>query len=137
VTAADYYAAVEDHLALARSLQHSSTPPTDPDADDAALSWPAAEPFPPTIAGQSVGPRGHAVFTAFANMAGARRSASRARRRKPDCRSVSSGRRAWATTTLILAAAAQYEALHADSRNAFPAALDCIGRHTDRAASKG
>jgi aspartyl-tRNA(Asn)/glutamyl-tRNA(Gln) amidotransferase subunit A len=36
----------------------------------AALSWPAAEPFPPLIDGQPVGPRGHAVFTAFANMAG-------------------------------------------------------------------
>ena len=36
----------------------------------AALSWPAAEPFPPVIAGEMVGPRGHAVFTAFANMAG-------------------------------------------------------------------
>jgi aspartyl-tRNA(Asn)/glutamyl-tRNA(Gln) amidotransferase subunit A len=36
----------------------------------AALSWPAAEPFPPVIDGEAVGPRGHAVFTAFANMAG-------------------------------------------------------------------
>jgi aspartyl-tRNA(Asn)/glutamyl-tRNA(Gln) amidotransferase subunit A len=36
----------------------------------AALSWPAAEPFPPVIDGKPVGPRGHAVFTAFANMAG-------------------------------------------------------------------
>jgi aspartyl-tRNA(Asn)/glutamyl-tRNA(Gln) amidotransferase subunit A len=36
----------------------------------AALSWPAAEPFPPAIDGQPAGPRGHAVFTAFVNMAG-------------------------------------------------------------------
>ena len=36
----------------------------------AALPWPAKEPFPITIAGEKVGPRGHAIFTAFANMGG-------------------------------------------------------------------
>src|ERR1700730_6569261 len=36
----------------------------------AALPWPATEPFPAMIAGEKVGPRGHAIFTAFANMAG-------------------------------------------------------------------
>lgn len=36
----------------------------------AALPWDLRSPFPSSIAGQPVGPRGHAVFTAFANAAG-------------------------------------------------------------------
>jgi aspartyl-tRNA(Asn)/glutamyl-tRNA(Gln) amidotransferase subunit A len=36
----------------------------------AAMPWPAADTHPPEIAGAPAGPRGHAVFTAFANAVG-------------------------------------------------------------------
>jgi aspartyl-tRNA(Asn)/glutamyl-tRNA(Gln) amidotransferase subunit A len=71
VTAADYYAALEVIKELRTELSLFfdrydliMTPSA------AALPWPAEEAYPPIIAGQEVGPRGHAVFTAFANMAG-------------------------------------------------------------------
>lgn len=37
----------------------------------AAVAWEADKPFPETIAGKPVGPRGHAVFSAWANLVGA------------------------------------------------------------------
>jgi aspartyl-tRNA(Asn)/glutamyl-tRNA(Gln) amidotransferase subunit A len=71
LSATDYYAALEIVMKVRQELglfftryDLILTPSI------AALSWPADQPFPPIIAGHAVGPRGHAVFTAFANMAG-------------------------------------------------------------------
>lgn len=71
VPATDYYSAI-DVITRLRQTLHAFFARFDLilTPSIAALSWPAAEPFPSVIAGIPVGPRGHAIFTAFANMAG-------------------------------------------------------------------
>jgi aspartyl-tRNA(Asn)/glutamyl-tRNA(Gln) amidotransferase subunit A len=71
LTATEYYAALEAIKALQANLSTFferydliMTPSA------AALPWPAENAFPQIIGGQAVGPRGHAIFTAFANMTG-------------------------------------------------------------------
>jgi aspartyl-tRNA(Asn)/glutamyl-tRNA(Gln) amidotransferase subunit A len=70
-SAADYLNALDtikhvdrDFDALFASFDLLLTPAT------AAMPWAATETHPTTIAGQPVGPRGHAVFTPFANALG-------------------------------------------------------------------
>jgi aspartyl-tRNA(Asn)/glutamyl-tRNA(Gln) amidotransferase subunit A len=121
LSATAYYAAV-DVITQLRQTLHAFFARIDliMTPSIAALSWPAAEPFPPTIAGQSVGPRGHAVFTAFANMAACPAISL-------PCGLSRSGLPigfqlvgAIGQDETILAAAAQYEARHAGSRVRFP-----------------
>lgn len=71
LAAAEYVAALADAADLKRQLGRLFedydtilTPAT------AALPWPATESHPREIAGVAVGPRGHAVFTAVANVSG-------------------------------------------------------------------
>ena len=69
--AAGMFAALDAATSLRRALGHCFatfdmilTPAA------AALPWPATRTHPAKIDGRPVGPRGHAVFTAFANIAG-------------------------------------------------------------------
>jgi aspartyl-tRNA(Asn)/glutamyl-tRNA(Gln) amidotransferase subunit A len=122
LSATAYYAAV-DVITQLRQTLHAFFARTDliMTPSIAALSWPAAEPFPPTIAGQSVGPRGHAVFTAFANMAGCPAISIPC---APSKTGLPIGFHLVGRVghdDMILAAAAQYEALNADSRMPLPA----------------
>jgi aspartyl-tRNA(Asn)/glutamyl-tRNA(Gln) amidotransferase subunit A len=71
LTARDYLNALDAIAAMGEAFERFFqrydfllTPTT------AAMPWPAKEPHPSTIDGQSVGPRGHAVFTPFANALG-------------------------------------------------------------------
>ena len=121
LTATAYCAAV-DVITRLRQTLHAFFEHTDliMTPSIAALSWPAAEPFPPAIAGQSVGPRGHAVFTAFANMAGCPAISI-------PCASSKSGLPigfqlvgAIGQDELVLATAAQYEMRHPKPGLPFP-----------------
>jgi aspartyl-tRNA(Asn)/glutamyl-tRNA(Gln) amidotransferase subunit A len=71
VSAAQYLGAIErlnrfraEMAELFQRVDVVLTPAT------AAMPWPADQPFPPTIDGTPVGPRGHAVFTAWVNLCG-------------------------------------------------------------------
>jgi aspartyl-tRNA(Asn)/glutamyl-tRNA(Gln) amidotransferase subunit A len=70
-SAADYLAALDTIKVVGRNFDglfgrfdYLLTPTA------AAMPWPATEVYPPVIDGQAVGPRGHAVFTPFANALG-------------------------------------------------------------------
>ncbi|NYE22651.1 amidase [Pigmentiphaga litoralis] len=78
----------------------------------AALPWPATHSHPDTIAGLPVGPRGHAVFTAFVNAAGLPAINLPAR---PDRTGMPIGFQLVGppgAESLLLGLAAQYEAAH-------------------------
>ncbi len=71
VTGADYIDALERVAAFRRrcaELFETTDLVLTPTA--AALPWPAGQPYPTTIAGRPAGPRDHAVFTGWVNIAG-------------------------------------------------------------------
>jgi aspartyl-tRNA(Asn)/glutamyl-tRNA(Gln) amidotransferase subunit A len=115
----DYYAALSAVNNLQRALAQFFTRfdlILTPSA--AALPWPADQAYPTMIAGQTVGARGHAVFTAFANMAGCPGISIPAER---SLRGLPIGFQlvgALGSDTLLCAVAAQYE-------RAFPCWEDC------------
>ncbi len=78
----------------------------------AALPWPKTETHPPVIAGQPVGPRGHAVFTAFANIAGLPGLALPARRSGQGIPIGFQLVGAPGTDASLIALGQQYEAVH-------------------------
>ena len=78
----------------------------------AAWPWPAEQMFPATIDGQAVGPRGHAVFTAFANAAGLPAISlpcGRSAEGLPNGMQCVAG---WGNDALLLALARQWERAH-------------------------
>ncbi|HEX2135286.1 MAG TPA: amidase family protein, partial [Microvirga sp.] len=78
----------------------------------AALPWPAEATHPDTIDGEPVGPRGHAVFTAFANAGGVpgiNIPCRPSRSRLPIGMQLVG---AFGADEMLLALAAQYESAH-------------------------
>jgi aspartyl-tRNA(Asn)/glutamyl-tRNA(Gln) amidotransferase subunit A len=78
----------------------------------AALPWPAAETHPETIAGRPAGPRGHAVFTAFANITGLPGITLPGPRSADGLPTGAQLVGTWDSDGLLLALAAQIEAAH-------------------------
>ncbi|MCU1335390.1 MAG: Amidase, partial [Bryobacterales bacterium] len=72
LSAADYISALSSFRCVERQLSIAfETYDLIMTPSAAALPWKADQAFPGEIAGRPVGPRGHAVFTAFVNLVGA------------------------------------------------------------------